>query len=220
MLSGIGDPERAPARMASGAGAALPGVGKNLQDHISAAVAYRRGSRGLPPPHAARSHRARPGPRGPVRHGIASDLPTGSGVSEDPSGAPLPDVQFLQAAPMTALLSVAVRAVSGRLRLPCGPAAAGKPRRGRPRHRRSAAASRPAEFSGHRPGPAVCAPGFAWRRTRPCAQRPRRRSSVGGGARAEASRDAGLDAHVRATGITVHHPVGLAAWAWHPKPRS
>src|SRR6202011_2771956 len=45
MLSGIGDPDELRAHGIAVV-VALPGVGKNLQDHISASIAYRRKERG------------------------------------------------------------------------------------------------------------------------------------------------------------------------------
>ena len=108
MLSGIGDP---PALGAHGIAvkAPLPGVGQNLQDHISAPVSYARKEPG--PLHAKmRADRitlelANTYFRG---RGIATDLPSGvmaflkSGLGSAP-GADLPDIQLLfNAAPMAA----------------------------------------------------------------------------------------------------------------------
>ena len=105
MLSGIGDPE-----MLSAHGIAvrvpLRGVGRNLQDHISAAVAYRRREPGplharmRRGPPAARS-RARLAPRHRDRQRVHG---AGHGVSAQRARRrALPDIQFLVvAAPMTA----------------------------------------------------------------------------------------------------------------------
>ncbi len=105
MLSGIGDPDALRAHGIE-AKAALPGVGKNLQDHVSVGVAYaRKGPQG-PIHHAMRADRM-------VRelartcflgHGVASDIPGGiaSCVKVMPDSA-VPDVQMLLVgAPATA----------------------------------------------------------------------------------------------------------------------
>jgi choline dehydrogenase/4-pyridoxate dehydrogenase len=96
MLSGIGDPDELRAH---GIPVTVPlsGVGKNLQDHISAAVAYTRKD-------AGRFHQAMRLDR-IARElaksylfgtGVASDLPGGvlAFLKTDP-GAKLPDIQFL-----------------------------------------------------------------------------------------------------------------------------
>ncbi len=109
MLSGIGDPEMLRAH---GIAVRVPlrGVGRNLQDHISAAVAYRRREPG--PLHARmRVDRLLPDlARAWLRGtGIASEFMAPvmaflhSGRNNSGPGAPLPDIQFLVvAAPMTA----------------------------------------------------------------------------------------------------------------------
>jgi choline dehydrogenase/4-pyridoxate dehydrogenase len=104
MLSGIGDPADLRAHGIAAA-VPLPGVGGNLQDHISAPVAYARREPG--PLH--RRMRAdsiavdlgRAYFRG---DGIAADLPVGlTAFLKSASEEPLPDVQLLfVAAPMTA----------------------------------------------------------------------------------------------------------------------
>ena len=87
MLSGVGEPEELRA-LGIDVKVALPGVGKNLQDHISAIMAYQRKEPG--PVHqvdALRSDRASFGQRLSVRprycDGFA-DRP--DGVSEEPAG--------------------------------------------------------------------------------------------------------------------------------------
>jgi 4-pyridoxate dehydrogenase len=104
MLSGIGDPE-ALDKQGITVKARLPGVGCNLQDHVSVTVAYARKEPG--PLHAKmRADRillelGRAYLRG---EGIASDWPGGiMAFLKSPSGLPLPDIQLLfNAAPMTA----------------------------------------------------------------------------------------------------------------------
>ena len=104
MLSGIGDPEELRAHGIE-TRVALPGVGKNLQDHISASIAYARKAPG-PFHRAMRFDRIVPAlARAYLRgEGIASDLPTGqlAFLKSRPDVA-LPDVEFIfNAAPMTA----------------------------------------------------------------------------------------------------------------------
>ncbi len=105
MLSGIGDPA-ALKRQGIGTRVALPGVGRNLQDHISAAVAYRRSAPG--PLHARmRADRiAADLLRCLLRGtGMASEFvaPVMAFLRSGASGLPIPDVQFFMVlAPMTA----------------------------------------------------------------------------------------------------------------------
>ena len=109
MLSGIGDPEALRRARHRGQGAARPGSGSNLQDHVSVGVTYARTEPG--PLHAKmRADRialalGNSYLRG---RGIASDLPGGlmaflkSGLKRGPE-ADLPDIQLLfNAAPMAA----------------------------------------------------------------------------------------------------------------------
>jgi 4-pyridoxate dehydrogenase len=104
MLSGIGDPD-ALAEHGITVRVPLRGVGRNLQDHLSAPIAYRRKEPG-PLHRRMRADRimVELGRAQFFGSGVASDLPCGvmaflkSGV-----GANLPDIQFLLiAAPMTA----------------------------------------------------------------------------------------------------------------------
>ena len=104
MLSGIGDPE-ALGKHGITVKVRLPGVGGNLQDHVSVTVAYARKEPG--PLHAKmRADRillelGRAYLRG---EGIASDWPGGiMAFLNSSQGLPLPDIQLLfNAAPMTA----------------------------------------------------------------------------------------------------------------------
>jgi choline dehydrogenase-like flavoprotein len=104
MLSGIGDPEQLSAHGIK-ARLSLPAVGKNLQDHISAAVSYNRKEPGAfhrqmrldrIVPELARAYL--------FGQGMASDLPAGlTAFLKTRPEAPLPDLQLLfAAAPMTA----------------------------------------------------------------------------------------------------------------------
>ena len=104
MLSGIGDPDELRAHDIA-VKVALPGVGKNLQDHISASVDYAR--KGPGPFHRAmRFDRIVPALANAyfLGKGIATDLPTGqmAFLKSRPDVA-LPDIQLIfNAAPMTA----------------------------------------------------------------------------------------------------------------------
>jgi len=103
-LSGIGDPE--DLRNADiDVRIALPGVGKNLQDHISAAIAYRRTTPG-PLHRSMRIDRIlrELGRAYFMGEGIATDLPSGSmAFLKSMPDSVLPDVQLKPiAAPMSA----------------------------------------------------------------------------------------------------------------------
>ena len=104
MLSGIGDPETLRTHGIE-VHTALPGVGRNLQDHVSVTVAYARKEPG--PFHAKmRADRAALELTRAYLHGegIASDWPGGvmAFLKSNP-GFDLPDIQLLfNAAPMTA----------------------------------------------------------------------------------------------------------------------
>ena len=104
MLSGIGDPDvlaaqGIPVRVA------LPGVGQNLQDHISSPVTYARRGTGLLHHHMRADRIAVALARAYLfGTGIATDLAAGAmAFLNSGSGSNVPDVQFLfVAAPMTA----------------------------------------------------------------------------------------------------------------------
>src|SRR5215471_16621461 len=104
MLSGIGDPVELRA-VGIDARVALSGVGKNLQDHISAPIAYARNEPG-PLHRAMRLDRiARELATAYfLGKGIATDLPAGAmAFLRSPYAESLPDVQFIFiSAPMTA----------------------------------------------------------------------------------------------------------------------
>ncbi len=104
MLSGVGAPAELQAH-GIGVRASLPGVGKNLQDHISASVAYSRKEAG-PLHRRMRLDRIVPDLARAylLGQGIATDLPSGLvAFLKSRPDATLPDVQLLfNAAPMTA----------------------------------------------------------------------------------------------------------------------
>jgi 4-pyridoxate dehydrogenase len=104
MLSGIGDPAELKA-VGIDARVALPGVGKNLQDHISAPIAYARKEPG-PLHRAMRLDRIarKLATAYFLGKGIATDLPAGAmAFLCTPYAASLPDVQLIFiSAPMTA----------------------------------------------------------------------------------------------------------------------
>jgi 4-pyridoxate dehydrogenase len=104
MLSGIGDPAELKV-VGIDARVALPGVGKNLQDHISAPIAYARKEPG--PLHRAMRLDRLAGELASayfLGKGIATDLPAGAFAFLRSSYAQrLPDVQLIFiSAPMTA----------------------------------------------------------------------------------------------------------------------
>jgi choline dehydrogenase/4-pyridoxate dehydrogenase len=104
MLSGIGDPEVLRAH-AIPVLAALPGVGRNLQDHVSVTIAYARREPG--PLHAKmRADRiaVELGKAYLRGEGIAADWPGGvTAFLKSATSLDLPDIQLLfAAAPMTA----------------------------------------------------------------------------------------------------------------------
>ena len=213
MLSGIGDPAALAAHGIT-VKAALPGVGRNLQDHISASVAYARKSPG-PFHRAMRFDRIVPALARAYLHGqgIATGLPTGrmAFLKSRPDAA-LPDVQFIfNAAPMTAYpylwpfrrayadayscRAVLLRPESrGRLEL-----VSDDPRQP-PRIRQNFLATdadRKTLRAGLRMAREVC-------RQSPLAPFMAREIAPGDGALG----DADLDAHIGKDSITVHHPLG------------
>jgi 4-pyridoxate dehydrogenase len=213
MLSGIGDPDALRA-LGIDVKVALRGVGKNLQDHISAAIVYKRKDRGalhkamrldrIVPALAAAHFRGT---------GIATNLPTGimAFLKTQPDVA-LPDVQLLfNAAPMTASPYLfpfkrtyedgyACRAVVLRpqsrgevLLASDDPAAA-------PRIRQNFLAT-DSDWKTLRAGLRI-----ARDVCRQPVMAPFMDREIAPGA--NAVDDADFDAHIRANGITVHHPLG------------
>jgi len=213
MLSGIGDPEELRAHGIA-VKVALPGVGKNLQDHISASIAYLRKDTG-PFHRALRIDRialalARAYFFGT---GIASDLPTGQmAFLKTRADAAVPDVQLIfHAVPLGARPylapfrrpqpdSFACRAVllhpesRGRIELASAdPQAA-------PRIRQNFLATgndQKTMRSALRIAREVC---------RQAPMQPFMEREIAPGEAAVS--DATLDAHVRGNSITVHHPLG------------
>jgi 4-pyridoxate dehydrogenase len=212
MLSGIG----APAELQShdiGVRVPLPGVGRNLQDHISASVLYRRKEPG--PLHRRMrvdrivSDLARAYLLG---QGMATDLPLGlmAFLKTRPDIA-LPDVQLLfNAAPMTAHPYLAP------FRKPYADAFACRVVLLRPESRGDVrlASADPRTLVRIRQN--FLATDGDWAVLRDgirTAQEIGRQASLAPFIAKElapglhASRE-GIDAHIRATGITVHHPLG------------
>ena len=133
MLSGVGDPAEL-GRHGIAVKQALPGVGRNLQDHVSVILMYHRREPGPFLPHDARTTAsAANSPRAYLfGTGFAADVP-GGGVAFLKSRADLalPDIQLLlTAAPLGAwpYLAAVQGALQGWLRLPHRDAASGEPR--------------------------------------------------------------------------------------------
>jgi 4-pyridoxate dehydrogenase len=213
MLSGIGDPDELGAH-GIGVKVALPGVGRNLQDHISASVAYQRKEPG-PFHRAMRFDRIVPAlARAYLRgEGPATELPTGTmAFLKSRPDVALPDVQFIfNAAPMTAATylwpfrrpytdAYACRAVvlrpESRGRIELGSADPQKPVRIRQNFLATDNDWQTLR-AGLRMACEVC---------RQAPMLPFMAREIAPGESAVA--DADLDAHIRATSITVHHPLG------------
>jgi 4-pyridoxate dehydrogenase len=213
MLSGIGDADELRAQGIA-VKVALPGVGKNLQDHISAAITYQRKKPG-PFHKAMRLDRIVPALlRAYLRgEGPATELPTGRlAFLKSRPDATLPDIELIfNAAPMTAtpylppfrrpyMDAYACRAVvlrpesRGRIEL-----VSADPRKA-PRIRQNFLATDndwKTLRAGLRIARDVC-------RQPPMAPFMAREIAPGEGAVS----DADLDAHIRSSSITVHHPLG------------
>jgi choline dehydrogenase/4-pyridoxate dehydrogenase len=213
MLSGIGDVDELRAQGIA-VKVALPGVGKNLQDHISAAITYQRKKPG-PFHKAMRLDRIVPALlRAYLRgEGPATELPTGRlAFLKSRPDATLPDIELIfNAAPMTAtpylppfrrpyMDAYACRAVvlrpesRGRIEL-----VSADPRKA-PRIRQNFLATDndwKTLRAGLRIAREVC-------RQAPMAPFMAREIAPGEGAVS----DADLDAHIRSSSITVHHPLG------------
>jgi 4-pyridoxate dehydrogenase len=213
MLSGIGDPEELAAHGIA-VKAPLPGVGRNLQDHVMATLAYRRRE---PGPFQRNMRLDRIGLALGRAYlfgtGFATDLPSGlTGFIRTAPAAQLPDVQILfHAGPRTAgpylppfrpafadgfsvVVAVLRPESRGRVRL-----AAADPATPVRIHQNFLATDR--DWRTLREG---------LRRAREIARqtplRPFVATELVPGTGKDA--DADLDAHIRATSITVHHPLG------------
>src|SRR5215469_4741824 len=211
MLSGIGDPATLaphgiPVRIA------LPGVGKNLQDHISVGPSWLRNGSGS----FRREMRLDRILRSLVRahqrgQGIASDLPGGiMAFLKSREAADLPDIQLLfNAAPMTAhpYLAPFRRAYAD------GFACRAVLLRPESRGELKLASADPAV------APRICQNFLATetdRRTlrdgvrmvRAIAAQPAMREFIEAEIAPGSDADADIDALIRTTGITVHHPAG------------
>ncbi|MGA8381148.1 MAG: choline dehydrogenase [Stellaceae bacterium] len=217
MLSGIGDPETLAARGIA-VKAPLPGVGRNLQDHVSVGVSYARNGPG--PLHAKmRADRIALALgnsywRG---RGIASDLPGGlmaflkSGLKRG-SEAYLPDIQLLfNAAPMAASPYFPVFAPAYADSFACRAVLL------RPHSRGRIELASPDPLVAVRIRQNFLATDDDWAalragvrlvrdigKTAPLAPFAAAEIAPGPDCRS----DAEIDAHIRATAITVHHPLG------------
>jgi 4-pyridoxate dehydrogenase len=211
MLSGIGDPAELGANGIN-VQVPLPGVGKNLQDHISVGPSWTRSGTGEFHARMRIDRILRALAKAYYRgEGIAADLPGGiMAFLKSRPDADLPDVQLLfNAAPMAAhpylapfrrsyADGFACRAVllrpesRGELRLvSADPAAA-------PRIRQN--------FLSTEKDRRVLRDGV--RMVRAIAAQPAMRPFIAKEIAPGSDADADIDALIRATGITVHHPVG------------
>ena len=213
MLSGIGGPDvlrrhDIPVRMA------LPGVGQNLQDHISAPVAYAR--RGTGPLH--RRLRADRITAELVRYylfgtGIASDLPAAAmAFLNTRAGGNVPDVQFLFVAlPMKAgpYFSPIVKPYADGFS--CRVALLRPESRGHLELRSADPSAAPrivGNYLSTDHDRIVLRHGL--RLARDVGHQPLLKPFIAGEVAPGPDNwsDSGLDAHIAATGITVHHPLG------------
>jgi choline dehydrogenase/4-pyridoxate dehydrogenase len=224
MLSGIGEPEQLRAQGIE-VQVALPGVGKNLQDHISAAVAYstrepgafhRRMRLDRIVPDLARAYL--------FGQGMATDLPGRlTAFLKTRSEAALPDLQLLfNAAPMTAHPYLS----PFRNAYPDGFACRAALLRPESRGEVFLASADPRAALTIRQN--FLATDNDWRVLRDgirLVQDVGRQAAVAPFVDKEvapgpkASRDA-IDAHIRATGITVHHPIGTCRMGQASDPTS
>jgi 4-pyridoxate dehydrogenase len=218
MLSGIGDPAVLGAQEIA-VKVPLPGVGRNLQDHVSVTVAYARREPG--PLHARmRADRillelGKAYLRG---EGIATDWPGGMmAFLKSASGPSLPDIQLLfAAAPMTAAPyfppfvppyadSFGCRAVLLR------PESRGQVELASPDPRRAVRICQ--NFLATDKDWATLRAGV--RLVREIGRQPALAPFAGGEITPGPNclSDAEIDAHIRATAITVHHPLGTCRMA-------
>ena len=213
MLSGIGDPDHLR-QLGIGVAVSLPGVGRNLQDHYAAGLAHERREAG-PFVAATRVDRlafnfARAYLAG---EGPATDVPSGfmAFVKTDPA-LPMPDIQFLlRSGPADAGPWFPGIRPAWRDAFVCRPVLLRPASRGRVRLR----SGNPTDhvrieqnfLSDGRDLPVLRA-GLKLLRevaAQPALDRFRGRE-LGPGAAAQS--DAELDAYIRTTGATAHHPCG------------
>jgi 4-pyridoxate dehydrogenase len=221
LLSGIGDPD---ALRAHGIAVAAPlaGVGRNLQDHISAGIGWRRREPG--PLHRAMRLDRLAVALGQAYFrgaGIAADVPGGvTAFLKSPHADAIPDIQLLfSAAPLTAggyfppfrrpyadafgCRAVVLRPESrGRLEL-----VSADPRQP-PRIRQNFLAAE-RDWARLRAGLEIVR---ELGRQAPLAPFAEAEIAPGPACRS----DADLDAHIRATAITVHHPLGTCRMGTAP----
>jgi len=213
MLSGIGDPAHLSAQGIA-VKTALPGVGKNLQDHISAAISYQRKEPG-PFHHAMRFDRIVPALLRAYLQGDgpATELPTGRlAFLKSRPDAVLPDVELIfNAAPMTA------RPYFAPFRRPYTDSYACRAVVLRPESRGKLELVSPDPRQAPRIRQNFLATDNDWKTLRAglriardvCLQAPLAPFMAGETAPGEgATSDADLDGHIRSTCITVHHPLG------------
>jgi 4-pyridoxate dehydrogenase len=213
MLSGIGDPEELR-RHGIGVRAALPGVGRNLQDHVSASIAHARREPG-PLHKKMRADRialalARAYVRG---DGIASDQPHGlMAFLKTRPGLPYPDIQLLfNAAPLGAGPYLSP------FRPPYADAFACRVVLLRPQSRGQVALALADPFAPVRIRQNFLATDKDWATLRAGLRLVREIGAAAPLAPFSAGEiapgpgcasDAEFDAHIRATAVTVHHPLG------------
>jgi 4-pyridoxate dehydrogenase len=211
MLSGVGAPDELK-QVGIEVKVPLRGVGKNLQDHMSAPAAYARKEPG-PLHHSMRLDRivAELGNAYFLGRGIATDLPAGAmAFLRSPHATDLPDVQMIFiSAPMTAapylppfrkayVDGFAIRAALLR------PESRGYVR---------------LKSADPRQAPVIVqnflATELDWkvlrdgiRMAQDIGQQPALRPFVSKQIAPTGQSDADIDEHIRATGITVHHPLG------------
>jgi choline dehydrogenase/4-pyridoxate dehydrogenase len=212
MLSGIGAPDMLKAHGIA-VRASLPGVGSNLQDHISASVAY---SRPQPGPFHARMRVDRILPDLARAYlggtGMANDLPAGvMAFLRTEHAGDLPDVQFLvNCAPMTAHPYLAPFRSAFADGFACRAAVL------RPESRGSVELMSADPRASLRIRQNFLATEKDWNVLRAglrMAQDVGRQSALAPFIGRELAPGTNctnevLDAHIRATGITVHHPIG------------
>jgi choline dehydrogenase/4-pyridoxate dehydrogenase len=216
MLSGIGAPEDLAAH-GIGTRVALPGVGRNLQDHMSATLIYARSAPG-PFREALRLDRIAPSIIAAYffGKGFAADVPGGvtAFLKTEPS-VPVPDVQFLfTAAPF------GVGPWFPGWRKPFADGFACRAVLLHPESRGRIALASADPLARPRIHQNFLATDHDWRRLRRGMRMAREtmaqpsiapfigREIAPGTGRHD---DADLDAHIRNTAITVHHPLGTCA---------